>query len=120
MRTLLVLTMLIGLLGMHGLAPASALPGSHSATYHAHHGQLPDDHPHLCDCAPGGGSNRGHHAHADTTCASGAIPGTVTLPDLALSLSSGTTTTQPLGPASTAPTGGRAPPSLAELHLLRI
>lgn len=119
-RALLVLTVLVGLLGMHGLAPAAALPAPDHGTQHAHPMQPLEAAPaYLCD--PGQSSTGGPGHHADQVCASAAIPGTAALPALAPSLSSDviTATAQPIA-SSYQPSGGRAPPSLAELQLLRI
>ncbi|AWN28555.1 MULTISPECIES: DUF6153 family protein [Streptomyces] len=114
-RVLCVLGLLAGLLGMHGLGPVAAAPSSaHDhrmsvvAKAHAH---CPDG-----DC---GGS--GHVHHADPTCASAALHGPPAPPALTPSLGS------PVQPSEAAGAGepvnrdgGRAPPSLAELQLLRI
>lgn len=115
-RALLVLTVLVGLLGLHGLAPAAALPAPDHGTHHVHHMQpLEVGQVYPCD------STGGHNHRTDQVCTSAAIPGTAALPGLAPSLSSDMTTTaaQPLT-SSYQPAGGRAPPSLAELQLLRI
>ncbi|MGW7486864.1 DUF6153 family protein [Streptomyces sp. NPDC054786] len=115
-RALFVLALLAGLLGMHALGPVvTSAPPPHehhitvAATAHEHcHG--------AGDCG-----NGGHTHHADTTCASGALDGAPTPPALVPS---------PVRPAepedaagldeSKGQDGGRAPPSLAELQLLRI
>jgi hypothetical protein len=142
-RALLVLGLLVGVLGMHGLGSAGAGAGaamvartSHTATAHS-----PDQGPStmsataatladesVChqgghgeggpgDCAPGGG----HTQHADPTCASTALaagyvpPAPVADP---IGIARATETVDRYVVAS--PCGGRAPPSLAELQLLRI
>ncbi|MFG2490804.1 DUF6153 family protein [Streptomyces caniferus] len=115
-RALFVLALLAGLLGMHALSPvitSAPVPHEHrmtvAATAHAH-----------CHC--GGDCGKGGHVHhADTTCASGALEEAPTPPALAPS---------PVRPAESGAVagaggpkrrgGGRAPPSLAELQLLRI
>lgn len=122
--TLLVLGLLAGLFGMHGLAPggASVVGGHHSgAAAHAHMANA--------DMAPvstesvchGHGDGGGHTQHADPACASGAVGAgpalPVLMPDPAGQAGA------PLGGHRTVaaePEGGRAPPSLAELQLLRI
>ncbi|MGW7573838.1 DUF6153 family protein [Streptomyces sp. NPDC054765] len=115
-RALLVLGLLAGLLGMHALGPALAAPPrphAHrmavTATAHGHcHG--------TDDC---GGS--GHVHHADPTCASGALDGPPTPHALVRSPLSPVRPAQPAGAGEqTGQDGGRAPPSLAELQLLRI
>ncbi|MFD7277354.1 DUF6153 family protein [Streptomyces sp. NPDC059862] len=121
--TLLVLVLLVGLFGMHGLAPGgtAAVTGygsSHSsaAAHHADPAVLGAES--ICH---GDGDGRGHAGHADPTCSSGAVGAGPVLPALAL---------DPTGQAeelvgsrlsmAAEPEGGRAPPSLAELQLLRI
>lgn len=116
-RAVCVLGLLVGLLGMHGLAPGG-LPSAHAAPVAAAaapavsevHGGCPEGH-----C--GGG----HARHADATCASPALSGGPELPGpvpdpVPLPLTDGAVR------ASLAenPDGARAPPSLAELQLLRI
>ncbi|MEU0810993.1 DUF6153 family protein [Streptomyces sp. NPDC005970] len=130
-RALLVLGVLAGLLGMHALGPSGGLmPRAHerpaatmtatsttamtamttvatSAT--AHSG---------CDGACGGS----HLHHADPTCASPAVGGGPTLsapPSAPVAVCGHDLTAARLGTAPS-PADGRAPPSLAELQLLRI
>ncbi|MFD8868872.1 DUF6153 family protein [Streptomyces sp. NPDC059590] len=138
-RALLVLGVLAGLLGMHALGPSGGLmPRTHerpaatanamnattattatttamtamttvatSAT--AHSG---------CDGACGGS----HLHHADPTCASPAVGGGPTLsapPSAPVAVCGHDLTAARLGTAPS-PADGRAPPSLAELQLLRI
>ncbi|MGI5262422.1 DUF6153 family protein [Streptomyces angustmyceticus] len=115
-RALFVLVLLAGLLGMHALAPAvTSAPHPHETrmsamgTAHAHcHG--------AGDCGSGGKLH-----HADPACASGALEAAPTAPALVPS------PIRPAEPESVADAGeskgrdgGRAPPSLAELQLLRI
>ncbi|MEU9154942.1 DUF6153 family protein [Streptomyces sp. NPDC048417] len=114
---LLVLGLLAGLLGMHALAPGGAL--------HAHE-HLEPQHmtavvsaPH--DCSGDGDCGGGHLQHADSTCASGTVNGGPALPALvpdpvAVPVRADTVCSY----AGAAPDGARAPPSLAELQLLRI
>ncbi|MGW1749276.1 DUF6153 family protein [Streptomyces sp. NPDC002092] len=109
-----MLGLLAGLLAMHGLAPGGALH-EHPAPRHvtaavALHGDCAGD-----DC--GGG----HAQHADRTCASGALSGGPTLPALVADpVAAPALSDAPCPYAGTAPDGARAPPSLAELQLLRI
>jgi len=113
-RALLVLGLLAGLLGMHGLAPGGAVhehsaPRQMTAAVGVHDGCAGDD------C---GGS---HVQHADQTCASGALSGGPTLPALVADpVTVPVSADVPCPDARTAPDGARAPPSLAELQLLRI
>lgn len=130
---LLVLGLLVGLVGMHGLAPGgSAAAGHHSpppshsrhpwdssrsaAAQHAEPAAVSA--AHLCH---GGGDGRGHAEHADPTCSSGAVGAGPLLPVPALDPTG--RTPEPVGGRSSTTTGpedARAPPSLAELQLLRI
>lgn len=119
-RALLVLGLLIGLLAMHGLAPGGGLDG-HEDGRSAHMAPVAVsvavgiDEP----CHDGCGS--GHLHHADPTCASGAVSGGPALP--ALVPDPGATAVRddaPCPEAVTSQDGARAPPSLAELQLLRI
>ena len=117
---LLVSGLLLGLLGMHGLG---AIPESH-ATGHdrmvaaapmAATASMPD----ACEHDEGGCG--GHTDHADPTCATASVAGAPAMPAL---LPDTVTSQAPPGlhasPGSSGPEGGRAPPSLSELQLLRI
>ncbi|MFI5853904.1 DUF6153 family protein [Streptomyces parvulus] len=119
-RAVCVLGLLAGLLGMHGLAPGGGLP-EHSARH-----SLPSPAPLAgaahAGCGEDGGScGGGHLRHADSVCASGAVGQGPVLPGLVPD-------PVPTAPcagavpafAADAPDGARAPPSLAELQLLRI
>ncbi|MFG2237361.1 DUF6153 family protein [Streptomyces sp. NPDC048734] len=129
---LLVLGLLIGLFGMHGLAPGGTAgrhspPPSHAShSWHASHSPAAPQHAdpavvsaeHLCH---GGGDGRGHAEHADPTCSSGAVGAGPLLPVPALDPTG--RAGEPVGSRSSTATGpedARAPPSLAELQLLRI
>ncbi|AXK37571.1 hypothetical protein DVA86_22945 [Streptomyces armeniacus] len=157
----LVLALLAGLLGMHGLAPspAAALPntaaahaptgagthpgthprtdaigsgGAHRTEHDAHrtegdgagHRTAPAAHGdrHERVCHDGGQGHSPHGRHTDQHCASATVPGSPPLTGaLAPSVrSSALPVPPPLSPESYAPVGGRAPPTLAELQLLRI
>ncbi|MEU6251256.1 DUF6153 family protein [Streptomyces sp. NPDC047043] len=119
---LLVCTLLLGLLGMHGLGP---MPGH--AAHSGHHRMAATAHtdvrvsmPGECDHGEGGCSS--HVDHADATCASASVAGTpvvvpVLLPDVVSCAEQPHAGTSPFG---SGPDGGRAPPSLSELQLLRI
>ncbi|MFI9804045.1 DUF6153 family protein [Streptomyces sp. NPDC052301] len=117
-RALLVLSVLAGLLGMHALAPGGAMG-------HAEH-MRPE--PRVVaisasDDCPGGDGHcgGGHLHHADPTCASGAVNGGPQLPALAADPAAAPVPDHcPRSRVAAAPEGARAPPSLAELQLLRI
>lgn len=115
--------LLLGLLGMHGLGPVPE-----PAAAHGHDRTLVPagmdmgatvSGPAGCDH---GGDCQGHAKHADPTCASASVtgaPGVVPalLPDLVACAGVPLVVTSPGG---SGPDGGRAPPSLSELQLLRI
>jgi hypothetical protein len=119
----LLCALLLGLLGMHGLGP---VPG------HAHHSSAParmtaSVHTDVTvsmpgECDHGAGGCTGHVAHADPTCASASIAGARAsvpdlLPDVVACVERADARTSMLG---SGPDGGRGPPSLSELQLLRI
>ncbi|MEV5434537.1 DUF6153 family protein [Streptomyces sp. NPDC052682] len=127
-RAVCVLGLLAGLLAMHGLAPGGAAPG------HSHAGPstavAAGTHEALgaavvalsvdgeCPDGPCGG---GHAQHADPTCASAAVSGGPVLPALVVDPVPVPVRTETLRTyAAAARDGGRAPPDLAELQLLRI
>ncbi|WP_176741362.1 DUF6153 family protein [Streptomyces sp. LUP30] len=134
---LLVFAVLVGLLAMHALSPGGAgreHPGGHAAgrtavppaaareigavrEVGAVRGVSAHD-----DCAgDGGGCGGGHLHHADPTCAAAAVSGTPALPALLRDPVAAPGPADSLRPcAADAPDGARAPPSLAELQLLRI
>ncbi|MFF3333399.1 DUF6153 family protein [Streptomyces sp. NPDC002888] len=116
-RALLVLGLLAGLLAMHALAPGGS-GHEHAGPQHmtavavsAHD-----------DCAGHGGDcGGGHLHHADPTCVAAAVSGAPALPALvadpvAVPIHADTVCSY----AAEAPDSARAPPSLAELQLLRI
>ncbi|MFE7214610.1 DUF6153 family protein [Streptomyces sp. NPDC001698] len=121
MRALLVLGLLARLLGMHALAPggAAAVGARHASAASAHMGMMTGGDESVCHDDDGGGG--GHVRHADSTCASGALEAGPVLPALM---------PDPVGPVplacgghgsgAAALEGGRAPPTPAELQLLRI
>ncbi|MEU5716069.1 DUF6153 family protein [Streptomyces sp. NPDC020403] len=156
-RGLLVLGLLVGLLGMHGLgsvpqaharthaqAPMRAqTPQAHMSplrTYAQTHGPRSRAYAHPASVASGGGAGHtmapmdppdardhdaggkgGHPEHADSTCASGAITGSPALAAPPASAIGDVPRAQESETVSWISTdGGRAPPSLAHLQLLRI
>ncbi len=135
-RMLLVLGLLAGLFGMHALGPGHAVAvSSHPAPHHPHTRALSASmsahmsatsamkatatmtDESVCHSADSGG---GHAQHADPTCASGAVGAGPALP-APLADPFGTAVAGDLDGRSVAaaPEGGRAPPSLAELQILR-
>jgi hypothetical protein len=126
-----VLGLLAGVLAMHGLAPGGAPGHGHAharSGTHAH--VLSGSHAHSGDhlragapqglhgCPDDGG---GHARHADPTCAAGAVSGGPVLPAPVLDPVPAAVRADALRAyAAEAPDGARAPPSLAELQLLRI
>ncbi|MFF7090839.1 DUF6153 family protein [Streptomyces rubradiris] len=115
-RALSVLAVLIGLLGMHALAPGGGV--GHAEQAHAAHttaALVAVD-----DCA--GGDGHGHRLHhADPNCASGALDGGPRLAAPAPDPVPGWAPAhRPRAAWTVAPVGARAPPDLAELQLLRI
>ncbi|MFD3375053.1 MULTISPECIES: DUF6153 family protein [unclassified Streptomyces] len=119
---LLVCTLLLGLVGMHGLGPVPAGAAAHDPMPVAAPMGVVASMPDACDHGEGGGCT-GHAQHADPTCASASVAGSpamvpVLLPDVAACAG----VPKAVGASSTGsgPDGGRAPPSLSELQLLRI
>lgn len=116
---LLVLGLLAGLLGMHALSPGGAVAVGvhHSSPAPAYAGMAMGSDEYVCHDDSGGG----HADHADATCASGAVGSG---PTLTAPVSDPVGTLSPAdsghGLLATTPDGGRAPPTLAELQLLRI
>ncbi|MFA3874114.1 DUF6153 family protein [Streptomyces sp. MMCC 100] len=140
-----VLGLLAGLLGMHGLAPGGGLP--ERSTGHPHASAAPmaastdtdadsnsdSDTPSEASPPMGaveahagcpqddGSCGGGHLRHADAVCASGAVSDGPVLPapvpdPVPVVVGDGTVRAY----AVDAPDGARAPPTLAELQLLRI
>ncbi|WP_369170819.1 DUF6153 family protein [Streptomyces sp. R28] len=121
-RMLLMLGLLAGVFGMHALGPGNAVAVSaHPSPHHARAMSAPmtamtDES--VCHGADSGG---GHAQHADPTCASGAVGAGPVLP-APMPDPSGTAVAGDLDGRSLAAApegGGRAPPSLAELQILR-
>ncbi|MET9757678.1 DUF6153 family protein [Streptomyces sp. NPDC006372] len=119
-RVLCVLALLAGLLAMHGLAPGGAAP----QPQHMPQARMaqPSDRSEAQDgCGQGGHCGGGHVQHADTTCASGAVGGGPVLPALVADpVAVGVPEDVVQDHTAVEQDGARAPPSLAELQLLRI
>ncbi|MFE9763969.1 DUF6153 family protein [Streptomyces sp. NPDC005808] len=119
---LLVSALLLGLLGMHGLGPvpAAGAASGHDRTTAATPMGVRASMPDTCDHDEGGCT--GHVDHADALCAAASVAGApavvpVLLPDVVVC--AGVPDVRTASPSS-GPDGGRAPPSLSELQLLRI
>ncbi|WP_344600034.1 DUF6153 family protein [Streptomyces glaucus] len=116
---LLVLAVLAGVLGMHGLAPGG-VPAARTAAGHEMVMAAADGVPHADGgCAHTDGGS-GHLEHADGTCAAAGTASAYTPPML-----TGTVPDAPVAPfppavATGSSHDGRAPPDLSELQLLRI
>ncbi|MEU3662791.1 DUF6153 family protein [Streptomyces sp. NPDC032940] len=116
---LLVMAVLAGVLGMHGLAPG-VTPTVHSVSGHAMVTTTADAMPHAdgaCAHTDGGAS---HLAHADGTCAAAGVGSAYTPPAPAGALSDARPAPSPAAASSRSPHDGRSPPDLSELQLLRI
>ncbi|MFJ6484755.1 MULTISPECIES: DUF6153 family protein [unclassified Streptomyces] len=130
---LLVLAVLVGLVGMHGLGPgavpvSAAAPGCAAAhgTAPAHGTPAAGEHAVQHGGAaradePAGDGSGGHAQHADATCAAAGTSGAPVLPCPAAA-PSGVAAVPVAGTGIdvSGAVGGRAPPSLSELQLLRI
>lgn len=116
---LLVMAVLAGVLGMHGLAPGPAAApqrGNGHTMVMAHSGEA----ARMSDaCAHPDGSTD-HLAHADATCAAAGTVSAYAPPALSAALPGAPA---PVAGATGVPASagsGRAPPDLSELQLLRI
>ncbi len=113
----LVLAVLAGLLGMHGpaAAPAFAAP----ASSHSHERQAGPPVSADGDCHD---PCEGHETHAVTDCAAASVGAgpAPSPPSPAPYATGGATAAASAGAAPPAPEGGRGPPSLSQLQLLRI
>ncbi|MFD9475946.1 DUF6153 family protein [Streptomyces nojiriensis] len=130
---LLILAVLVGLVAMHGLGPgavaaSAAAPGCAAAhgTAVAHDMPAVGEHAMRHDPAvragePAGDGSGGHTPHADATCAATGTAGAPVLPSPAAA-PGGVAAVPVLGAGidMSGAVGGRAPPSLSELQLLRI
>ena len=119
---LLVAALLLGLLGMHGLGPVPMAEPAPAHTATATTVALGEKVSPSDPCDLDSGDCGSHMAHADATCASASVAGApavvpVLLPDVAACAELPDGRTSVIGGG---PDGGRAPPSLSELQLLRI
>ncbi|MGW7277078.1 DUF6153 family protein [Streptomyces sp. NPDC054844] len=115
---LLVMAVLAGVLGMHGLPEVA--PTAQTRTGHEMMAASADSAPHAGGgCAhPEGGSS--HLDHADATCAAAGTGSAYSPPALAGDALDAPTTSSPAASALGSSRHGRAPPDLSELQLLRI
>ncbi|MFI1360408.1 DUF6153 family protein [Streptomyces sp. NPDC020898] len=125
-RAFVVLGLLAGVLAMHGLGPGGMSGGTTDGAHHGRHQAQPmstnagtaTQVEYVCH---GTGPNGGHAHHADATCASGAVPAGHALPALTPDPTTAPAPDDGAGRSlPRSPEGARAPPSLAELQLLRI
>ncbi|WP_424536438.1 DUF6153 family protein [Sphaerisporangium viridialbum] len=117
-RLLLVLAVLAGLVAMHHLAPTGVISeGAATAAHLRTHNATAE----AVD-APCHHQARDHqcHSHADLCCAAASLSGTPLLPAVAATAVRAATATPPAHRVPGAALGGRAPPSLNQLQLLRI
>ncbi|MFF7642715.1 DUF6153 family protein [Streptomyces canus] len=115
-RALLLLGLLVGVLGMHALAPGGGMGG-----HEVRSARMTTAAAVAIDTVCHDGCGSGHLHHADATCTSGAVSGGPALPALVPDPSGSTRGTVALrAQTAAAQEGARAPPSLAELQLLRI
>ncbi|GHB56430.1 hypothetical protein GCM10010377_54560 [Streptomyces viridiviolaceus] len=116
---LLVMAVLAGVLGMHGLAPGG-MPAAHAGAGHEMATTAADGVPHAvraCGHTDGGSS---HLEHADGTCAAAGTGSAYTPPALTGALLDTRPAAAPAAAATGTPHDDRAPPDLSELQLLRI
>ncbi|WP_413755221.1 DUF6153 family protein [Streptomyces sp. MMBL 11-3] len=118
--TLLVMTVLAGVLGMHGLGPHGAMPPASSQAAHpmalTHADPVPEA---GAPCAHLNGGT-GHLAHADAACAATGTSSPYMPLALCATLSDAPVCAMHAAGAPGTVTSGRAPPDLSELQLLRI
>ncbi|MDJ0347321.1 DUF6153 family protein [Streptomyces sp. H10-C2] len=120
-RTLLVLVVLAGILAMHGMGSHTAMAATaeHPMAAHMRQAGAPSGAaaPIMCGSC---GQGAGGHAHADELCVSNALPDTPALPAPAPAPVQVALLAQVCPVAAADAAGGRAPPSLAELQILRV
>lgn len=116
---LLVLAVLAGVLGMHGLAPGGGL-APQTVAGHEMAAAVAHEVPHAdggCTHTDGGA---GHIDHADGTCAAAGTSSAYTPPALAGTVLDAPAALSPTVAITGSLPDGRAPPDLSELQLLRI
>ncbi|PWI20636.1 hypothetical protein DI272_24065 [Streptomyces sp. Act143] len=125
-----MLGLLAGLFAMHVLAPAGAVATVGHASHHSAHASHSSAASAAMNMGPGGvefvcpgddSGSGGHAQHADAACASAALgAGPVLHAPLPAPVGPASPADRLLGAFAAASEGGRAPPTLAELQLLRI
>ncbi|MFH8804647.1 DUF6153 family protein [Streptomyces sp. NPDC017936] len=116
---LLVLAVLAGVLGMHGLAPG-AVAAARTGTGHEMVRAAADGVPHAdggCAHTDGG---PGHLDHADATCAAAGTASAYTPPAPAGAVRKAPAAAAPMTVVLGSSRTGRAPPDLFQLQLLRV
>ncbi|HYZ51951.1 MAG TPA: DUF6153 family protein [Streptosporangiaceae bacterium] len=117
---LLVLAVLAGLIGMHGLASMDPMAVGHEMSSVVRHAGAPQAAA-TAERHQDGTSPDGHSGHIGPVCLSAAVPGPPVMPALTACLPGDEAVPAVLLAAEgTIPAGGRGPPSLAELQLLRV
>ncbi|MFJ3210325.1 DUF6153 family protein [Streptomyces flaveolus] len=116
---LLVMAVLTGVLGMHGLAPGLP-PTAHADAGHAMVTTAADGTPHAGGACAHTNGGTSHLDHADGTCAAAGIGSAYAPPALAGALPDAPPAPAPTAASPGSAHDGRAPPDLSELQLLRI
>lgn len=115
---LLVLAVLAGVMGMHGLPPGTVV--THSGSGHERAMAAVDGVPHADGgCAHTDGGS-GHLDHADGTCAAASTASGYTPPALVGAVLDAPAASVPVTAVLDSAHDGRAPPDLFQLQLLRI
>ncbi|MGW6940208.1 DUF6153 family protein [Streptomyces xanthophaeus] len=120
--TMLVLALTVGLLGMHALGPAAALPSPVTVERTSHHVATTDAGQH-CPCPDDDHDTGRHISHTDMMCASASLPNAPgnTAPDDVPVTGAEHDDADAFAPAPNLPSaaceavGKRAPPSLADV-----
>lgn len=120
LTALLVMLVLAGVLGMHGLGPRGAVSPSPREAAHTLHLTHSAEVPRASDACSHTDSGGNHLAHADATCAAAGTVSAYVPPAPSAALDGVPASAASPVTAPGAASGGRAPPDLAELQLLRI
>ncbi|MTE22111.1 hypothetical protein F0L17_24020 [Streptomyces sp. TRM43335] len=119
---MLVVAVLVGLVAMHGLGPFGAPDAARTIPTTGHAISVPTAVGGFGSdaCVHSGHGAGGHLEHADATCAAGGTSSGPSLPVLLPVATAPAADTAGTPQVPAALLGGRAPPSLSELQLLRI